>query len=297
MTTVKLKQYNTVMKNTTDNLLQLSSTILPIVSYFGKTEQKTGWEHSGRTAKTNIMVMVLNGSAFFKVSGKEYLIAKGGIFFVVNGEYYEVYTPDFCEYYFIHFSTDLKIADSPVTSKQIFVRSPFAIPPPPEFITLARAPVIPEELSAELVTIFAKISAQKQQHGQNLALSVSSLFLTALIKVSNNSDNDKHVPSKVRAMLDYINANVMKNITLNSLCEHFSLSKQYVCRLFKQHLKSSVNDVIYSHKMASAGEYLDFSALNVTQIAEKLGFDNIYYFSRKFKEFYGTSPTEYRKRR
>jgi AraC-like DNA-binding protein len=48
--------------------------------------------------------------------------------------------------------------------------------------------------------------------------------------------------------------------------------------------------------MNSAGEYLQFTTLNITQIAEKLGFENIYYFSRKFKSFYGISPSEYRKK-
>ena len=121
--------------------------------------------------------------------------------------------------------------------------------------------------------------------------------MQALLSIGEKSAENKEVPSKIQAMLDFIGSRVSENITLFDLAQHFGLSKQYVCRLFKEHLKTSATETILAYKMAWASEYLEISALNVNQIAEKLGFENVYYFSRRFKQFYGVSPSEYRKRK
>ena len=285
------------MSNRTDNLLKFSSRSMPILTYFGKSEQRYGWEHSGRIARTNIMVLITSGSAIFSVNGQDYDICEGGFFFVVSGEFYKIFTPSVCEYYFAHFTTDLTINEEEKRDVFAYVRSPYAVPPPQEFVYLPRSQTFNAVTFAEISSIFAQISVQKQRSSLHLSLTLSTLFFRALLTISNTLGENILVPSKIRTILDYINNNVTKNISLASVCENFKLSKQYVCRLFKEHLNSSVNDVILSHKMANACEYLDFSTLTITELAEKLGFDNIYYFSRKFKEFYGISPSEYRKRR
>jgi two-component system response regulator YesN len=150
---------------------------------------------------------------------------------------------------------------------------------------------------AEIISIFAKITVQKQQLANGNTLILSNLFTQALLSISEKSAENESVPSKIQAMLEFIRSRVSENITLFDLAQHFGLSKQYVCRLFKQHLNASATETILAYKMTWASEYLEVSALNVNQIAEKLGFENVYYFSRRFKQFYGVSPSEYRKRK
>ena len=48
-------------------------------------------------------------------------------------------------------------------------------------------------------------------------------------------------------------------------------------------------------KIAQVKEYLRQSDLNVSQIAEKLGYDNVYYFCNQFKARENMSPLEYRR--
>jgi AraC-like DNA-binding protein len=48
-------------------------------------------------------------------------------------------------------------------------------------------------------------------------------------------------------------------------------------------------------RLNKAGELLRQTNLSIGTIAEQLGFDNIYYFSRLFKKKTGLSPTEFRK--
>ena len=284
------------MEKQTNNLLRFSSIENPILTYFGKIEQRKKWEHSGRIARSNILVAVTGGNAVFSLDGTSFPVSVGEVFFIRNGEYYEVSTPDFCEYYFAHFNVHLEKSHSIVYMPNGYIQSPFTVAPPQEFVYLQRKKTLSTPDFAEIISIFAKITVQKQ-NGISNTLVLSNLFTQALLCISVQPEKKVEVPSKIHAMLDFIRSRVSENITLFDLAQHFGLSKQYVCRLFKQHFKTSATEMILAYKMAWASEYLEVSALNVSQIAEKLGFENVYYFSRRFKQFYGVSPSEYRKRK
>jgi YesN/AraC family two-component response regulator len=279
-----------------NNLLKFPTLNLPILTYFGTIEQRNGWEHSGRRASTNIMVVVTEGKAVFSVNEQKFELESGCVFFILKGEYYTAFTTDRCEYYFAHFTSDISLSAKIEDYNLYYVRSPYAIAPPQQFLYAPRFTTLSTSKRADISSLFSQISNLKQQNDTHMPINVSLLFFKVILIVCQKTNTNDNAPSKIRAILNYINTNVTKNITLNTICEHFELSKQYVCRLFKQHLQCSVNDVIVAHKMNSAGEYLQFTTLNITQIAEKLGFENIYYFSRKFKSFYGISPSEYRKK-
>lgn len=285
------------MEKHKNNLLRFQSATTPILTYFGKIEQRKKWEHSGRIARSNILVTVIGGSAVFKLDGESYPVSAGDVFIILNDEYYEVTTPDFCEYYFAHFSVTIQKCTYAKDEFNSYINSPFTVAPPHEFVYLQRKKTLSNAIFAEVISTFAKITIQKQQISMSNTLILSTLFTQALLYISENDLKKNKVPSKIQSMLDFISSRVSENITLFDLSQHFGLSKQYICRLFKQHLKTSATEMILAFKMAWASEYLEVSSLNVNQIAEKLGFDNIYYFSRRFKQFYGVSPSEYRKRK
>jgi AraC-like DNA-binding protein len=47
-------------------------------------------------------------------------------------------------------------------------------------------------------------------------------------------------------------------------------------------------------KMQKASQQLDFTDKSVKDVAMSLGFDDPYYFSRRFSKIIGLSPTKYR---
>ena len=46
--------------------------------------------------------------------------------------------------------------------------------------------------------------------------------------------------------------------------------------------------------MLNAANYLKNSNLPIYEISEKSGYNNLTFFYKKFKEYYGLSPQEYR---
>ena len=82
--------------------------------------------------------------------------------------------------------------------------------------------------------------------------------------------------------------------SLPLLCEHFSLSRTYLCRIFKEGTDKSPVDYWIALKIKEAKKLIREGNHNITQISELLGYTSIHHFTRMFKRVTGLSPTAYR---
>lgn len=73
-----------------------------------------------------------------------------------------------------------------------------------------------------------------------------------------------------------------------------ALSQSRFSHKFKEVTGEVPSKYFIKIKMEKARELLKFSNLSVSEIAERVGYDNALYFSRLFKKYTGLSPTEYR---
>lgn len=101
--------------------------------------------------------------------------------------------------------------------------------------------------------------------------------------------------SKINPAIDYIAKNYNKNITNDELAHLTGMSTVYFRKLFTE--VCGVSPISYVHKLRikKAKEMLKSDYGSVTDIAESLGYLNIYDFSRAFKKHTGISPTKYQK--
>ena len=94
-------------------------------------------------------------------------------------------------------------------------------------------------------------------------------------------------------VVEFIEKNLNKNIEIKDLARIANLSESYFCTIFKSKFGVSANKYINSLKFAKSKELMVYSDLNITQIADMLGFNSLHYFSRFFKKMQGISPQEY----
>jgi two-component system response regulator YesN len=86
----------------------------------------------------------------------------------------------------------------------------------------------------------------------------------------------------------------MNNISLSDLSDYTHKSKSYLSTLFK--LESNVNfsTFLINYRIEKAKQLLIESDNKIYEIAEQVGFNNPYYFSKVFKDTTGLSCKTYR---
>ena len=75
----------------------------------------------------------------------------------------------------------------------------------------------------------------------------------------------------------------------------FHCTRDHFARLFRKFLGQSPGDFVVQARIESAMALLRTSALPVGEIARRLGYGDIYTFSRQFREKTGAPPTSYRR--
>ncbi len=95
---------------------------------------------------------------------------------------------------------------------------------------------------------------------------------------------------------DYLEENIFYPITLQNVCNHFNISKSYICKTYKEYTSSSIMKHMSALKIKEAKKLLRQDVMNISQIADKLGYSSIHNFTRSFKNETGVSPSEYKKR-
>jgi AraC-like DNA-binding protein len=105
-----------------------------------------------------------------------------------------------------------------------------------------------------------------------------------------NQDKINCVDSAIQYMQEHIN----ENFTLNELSNLYRYSPSRFSSLFKQKTGYAPIDYFIQMKMQKATQHLDFTDQSIKQISFDMGFDDPYYFSRRFSKVIGMSPTKYR---
>ena len=92
----------------------------------------------------------------------------------------------------------------------------------------------------------------------------------------------------------YVNVHYKEHITLDQIAEEANLNKSYLCRLFKKEYGDSVFNYLNMIRMEKAAELLRSNpGLYVQEAAAEVGITEPFYFTRRFKKYFGISPREY----
>ncbi len=102
-------------------------------------------------------------------------------------------------------------------------------------------------------------------------------------------------PERMQKVLNYIERNLNKGVTLDDVADVANVSACYLSRLFKKSMNITFISYITARRMERAKELLQASDLPVTNISLDLSYNDVNYFCKSFKKEVGVSPTEYRR--
>ncbi len=132
---------------------------------------------------------------------------------------------------------------------------------------------------------------------QMIGCYLTTLLVSHLRQVNRPQAVDKKIGSQpmLDAIIAYMEDHLTSKLSLELLSEEFHVSPSYIKRLFSQYKQMGTMKFFTTMKIEQAKKLLREREKNVSQIAEELGYDNIYYFCNQFKKFTNMSPMEYRK--
>lgn len=94
----------------------------------------------------------------------------------------------------------------------------------------------------------------------------------------------------------YIQEHVEERLTLNDVSAAVHISPNYLSYLFMRQLSVGFVDCVNQMKMKRACELLETGNHLIYEVANRLGYENAYYFSKVFRKYMGCMPKEYRAR-
>lgn len=119
----------------------------------------------------------------------------------------------------------------------------------------------------------------------------------SIVLMLTKSMHKKYLPiakkSKITPALEYIANNYNQNIKNDVLANLCNLSTVYFRKLFTEIMGNSPISYVHELRIKKAKEMLKSDYGSITDIAESLGYLNIYDFSRTFKKYTGVSPSKY----
>lgn len=96
-------------------------------------------------------------------------------------------------------------------------------------------------------------------------------------------------------MLNYIDDNLYKRITMDEISSVFYFNKDYLMRIFKKELDITIMDYINKRRIYNSLELLKNTDDLVIKIALNSGYSSLEYYSETFTKILGVSPLTYRK--
>ena len=100
---------------------------------------------------------------------------------------------------------------------------------------------------------------------------------------------------QLKQVLDFIEKNYTRQLTLQELSSSVSMSPKYFCRFFSEMTHQTPMDYLNRQRIEQACYQLSATDASITEIAFNTGFNDLSYFIRIFKKYKGVAPGKYKK--
>jgi YesN/AraC family two-component response regulator len=127
--------------------------------------------------------------------------------------------------------------------------------------------------------------------------SLSLQYFLGSCSFDNNFMAIDEKTDSISLCVNYLQKHIDKPLSLNDIASAVNLSVSHFASIFKKNTGFSIIEYFNHLKTQKACQYLQFTDLRINEIADRLGIEDPYYFSRMFTKIVGTSPNKYRSRK
>lgn len=135
-------------------------------------------------------------------------------------------------------------------------------------------------------------AVQKIYHADNI-VGIEAVIYDVYNRIQKDIDFNTYSPL-IKQLLIILMNRFHEDLSLSIIAEELHVNPMYLGQLFKKELGINFSKYLNSVRIKEAQLLLLNTNLNVSEIAEKVGYSSSGYFYKKFKKECGLSPTEYR---
>ena len=148
----------------------------------------------------------------------------------------------------------------------------------------------------DIITCYKEKDIAYELELKSLLYKLFSLFYKGNLIVTNTDKNiiNTKVTDKVKLVLNYIHDNYSNNISINTLANICDYSEYHFMRFFKKHIGMTCIQYINNYRLEKASLLLNSTSKPIMDISLEVGFDNLSYFNKLFKNKYNLTPKEFR---
>ena len=260
----------------------------------------------------NALIRNLNGEYFFgphcHINIELCLMLEGECDIIVNGESHTVHTHELfllfpnvihsfyvhenssCQFLQLHFSPEIFFN----LNSQIYEEQQFLY-----YLATETRQFLNFEFTDALFSCVNRIECEMNSNSVN-HIALANLYIYELILLLSrttdisNTDNIETCHPTVLKAVHYINGHLTEKLSLDEISGYCNISKRYLMKIFQDSLHVTVNDYINLSRINIAmNEISSKQSCNLTELAHRLGFSSVQYFTTIFKKYAGVTPKNY----
>ncbi|MCX6992885.1 MAG: AraC family transcriptional regulator [Kiritimatiellaeota bacterium] len=122
-------------------------------------------------------------------------------------------------------------------------------------------------------------------------------WICRMARTLAHRDRIDNVPAKLLETKQFIEMHFTEELRLRDLASRACLSVPHFCSEYKRHFKMSAIHYAIQLRLHWAAHKLHDQNSTISEIADQAGFNDLFYFSRMFKKYFGVSPRTMRRQR
>lgn len=235
--------------------------------------------------------IVVSGQVPYHLEGKDYTLKKGDIL-ISNPGFYHVERPkEDSKFSQLHIGINnfklSKIRDNYIDNK-------------------GRGPILTlKKYESEILKCCDEIIKEEKSKKLGYPLVLKSLVMKLLILLYRDIEDDSaneevyhcsfestEKQNIVKSIMEYMSSNYMEDISLDKISKNMYLSPVYISKIFKEETGDSPINHLIKIRLAKAEQLLKEKSMPIKAVAQSVGYNDAYHFSKLFKKYYGISPSK-----
>lgn len=265
-----------MIETTFQDMLDSFNEISPRISELRYAKLDSRWHHETPfTAPESHVYYITKGEAEMVCNGKHYRLTPGNIYFVPAGAAYCYRCEDYMEKLYIHVS--------------MLQRNGY------DLFNRVKECIVFTDRQQEIDRM-CRCAAEADMHSMLvLKADLQSLMLEVVERAGVELGEPEVYSALTYLAMEYIEAHLHSGLTIEEVAAGLQVPRSRLLNTFRKDMKVTVGKYITDRLMYAAERWLRTEDESILAVSKRFGFCDQFYFSRRFAEYFGVPPHQYRK--